>query len=473
MNKLKYSLTLLIFCSFITTVYAVGFPDFTVLVEQNKAAVVNISTTTKNSRSLSSGRGYDEFNLPDPGNSQKFEELLRKYHEQYGGGNQRHQKFQKNAESLGSGFIISSDGYIVTNHHVIAEAKAIQVKLNDRREFKAELIGSDETSDIALLKINATDLPVVTLGSSGDLKQGEWVLAIGSPFGLDYSVSAGIVSAKGRSLPGENYVPYIQTDVAINPGNSGGPLFNMDGKVVGINSQIYSRSGGYMGLSFAIPVELMIKVVEQIKSTGRVSRGWLGVIFQEVTSDLAKTFGMSLPKGALISQVLENSPAEKAGLKAGDVILEFDDFPINKSADLPPVVGSTQAGSLSLVRVLRNGVEITLDITIEELPDDVSVAGTGKNSKEMEALGMKLRALTDKEKEEMAMDSGLLVVAVIDEPAVKAGIITGDILISLNNQKLETTKAFATIIKSLPEDRPSALLVKRGATSIFLTIQSR
>ncbi len=482
MIKLKYSFSLILVWLFITTANAAGLPDFTVLVEQNKAAVVNISTTTKHDRGSPSsrghnrGRGPDKYNSPDPRSRQELEELLQRFHDQFGGDKEyqnRQQQFQKNAESLGSGFIISADGYIVTNHHVIAEAHEILVKLNDRREFKAELIGSDETSDIALLKINAANLPVVTLGSSGELKQGEWVLAIGSPFGLDYSVSAGIVSAMGRNLPGENYVPYIQTDVAINPGNSGGPLFNMEGKVVGINSQIYSRSGGYMGLSFAIPVELMIKVVEQIKQTGSVSRGWLGVIFQEVTSDLAKTFGMSLPKGALVSQVIENSPAEKAGLQAGDVILEFDGFPINKSADLPPVVGATPAGTLSKTVVLRDGVEIPMDIVIEELPADISGIGSGKKNPETESLGMNVRPLTAAEKKELSANGGLVVIAVVADPALKAGVVEGDILLSINNQSFETFEEFTKIVESLPDDRPLALLVRRGSTSIFLALPAK
>ena len=288
-----------------------NLPDFTELVEENSGAVVNISTTKQNEVKRGLPPGMD---IPDLPEDNPFGDLLRRFFGEHGGDGEDF----FNSRSLGSGFIISKDGYVITNHHVVKGADEIIVKLNDRRELVAELVGSDPRSDIALLKLNATDLPTVRIGSSDDVKVGQWVLAIGSPFGFDASVTAGIVSAKGRSLPSENYVPFIQTDVAINPGNSGGPLFDLDGNVVGINSQIYTRSGGFMGLSFAIPMEVAMDVVDQIKTHGYVSRGWLGVYIQEVTRELAESFGMDKPAGALVAKILPDSPAEESDIKVGD-----------------------------------------------------------------------------------------------------------------------------------------------------------
>ncbi|VAV96064.1 HtrA protease/chaperone protein, partial [hydrothermal vent metagenome] len=301
-----------------------GLPDFTGLVEKNGAAVVNISTEEKrDKRSKRIPRRFQD--MPENG---PFGEWFKHFFGEEGEGNNGEGNGfggpHRYAQSLGSGFIISKDGYVLTNNHVVADADKIIVRLSDRRELEAELIGTDKRSDLALLKIEGDDFPVVKIGSSETLKAGEWVLAIGSPFGFDYSVTAGIVSAKGRSLPRENYVPFIQTDVAINPGNSGGPLFNLDGEVVGINSQIYSRTGGYMGLSFAIPIDVVMNVVEQLKSDGHVVRGWLGVLIQDVTRELAESFGMKKPHGALVARVLPNSPAEAAGFKIGDIVVKFN-----------------------------------------------------------------------------------------------------------------------------------------------------
>src|SRR5690606_16325520 len=276
-----------------------------------------------------------------------------------------------NAErtSLGSGFIISKDGYILTNNHVIQNADEIIVRLNDRRTLEAKLIGADETTDLALLKVEAKDLPTVRLGNSDALEVGEWVVAIGSPFGFDYSVTAGIVSAKGRSLPNDNYVPFIQTDVAINPGNSGGPLFNLDGKVVGINSQIYTRSGGFMGVSFAIPINVAMEVSEQLKDKGRVSRGWLGVVIQEVNKELAESFGLEKAAGALVAQIVPGSPADSADLQNGDIITHFNGKPILMSSDLPHQVGRVKPGSKVSMDVVRNGKRRKVSVTIGTLPD--------------------------------------------------------------------------------------------------------
>ncbi|MGD2112551.1 MAG: Do family serine endopeptidase, partial [Gammaproteobacteria bacterium] len=313
-------------------------PSFTGLVKDASPAVVNISTSQK----VRTGMPQlpEGFEIPDLPEDSPFGELFKYFFDH---GDEGDPGFH-DAKSLGSGFIISKDGYILTNYHVVNEADEVIVRLSDRRELKAEVIGEDKRSDIALVKIEAHDLPVVKIGRSRDLEVGEWVLAIGSPFGFDLSATAGIVSAKGRSLPRENYVPFIQTDVAINPGNSGGPLFNQNGEVVGVNSQIYSRTGGYMGLSFAIPIEVAMDVVEQLKTKGHVSRGWLGVLIQDVTLDLAESFGMKKPRGALVAKVLPDSPAQAAGIKVGDVIVEFNNREVINSANLPPIVGSSQVG---------------------------------------------------------------------------------------------------------------------------------
>jgi serine protease Do len=328
-------------------VNASHLPEFTDLVKETSPAVVNISTTQK----VKSGMPQlpEGFEMPELPDDSPFGELFKHFFDQ-----DKSAPSYKDSKSLGSGFIISADGYVLTNFHVVKDADEIVVRLSDRRELLGELVGADRRSDVALLKIDASNLPVAKIGKSSDLEVGEWVLAIGSPFGFDHSATAGIVSAKGRSLPRENYVPFIQTDVAINPGNSGGPLFNQEGEVVGVNSQIYSRTGGYMGLSFAIPIEVAMDVVDQLKTSGRVSRGWLGVLIQDVTLDLAESFGMEQPRGALVAKVLPGSPAEDAGIKVGDVIVAFDGKDVDHSSGLPPIVGSTKVGVNIPVDVIRN-----------------------------------------------------------------------------------------------------------------------
>ncbi len=349
-------------------------PDFTEMVKINGVAVVNISTTQKAKPEPAEG-AQKELPMPE-GMPPEMEELFKHFFNNpdggYGGGD---------TQSLGSGFVISRDGYVLTNHHVVKDADEIIVKFSDRRELVAKLIGSDARTDVALLKVDATDLPAVTIGDPGKLQVGEWVLAIGSPFGFEQSVTAGIVSAKGRSLPGGNYVPFIQTDVAINPGNSGGPLFNMDGKVVGINSQIYSRTGGFMGLSFAIPMDVVMNVVEQIKKSGKAAHGWLGVQIQDVTRELAESFGMKKPMGALVSKVIPGSPAEKAQLQIGDIITEFNGQPIENSGDLPPMVGMTPINDKATLKVLRQGDEKTITFNIGLLPDQIEKAAETKGEK--------------------------------------------------------------------------------------------
>ncbi len=346
-----------------STATAKELPDFTGLVEKYSPAVVNVSTTQKSDR-----RGDGSGGNPD------MDEFFRRFFGPEGRGPQGPDggggaPFGQR-RSLGSGFIISAEGYILTNNHVVEDADEIVVRMNDRRELVATLVGADPRSDLALLKVNAANLPVVKLGHSNALKPGEWVLAIGSPFGFDYSVTAGIISAIGRSLPtenNENYVPFIQTDVAINPGNSGGPLFNLDGEVIGINSQIYTRSGGFMGVSFAIPVDVALDVVEQLKAHGKVSRGWLGVVIQEVNRDLAESFGLDKPSGALVARVIENGPAAKAGLHEGDIILQFNGQHVDLSSDLPHFVGRAHPGSEAQLVIMRAGKRETLNIVVGEL----------------------------------------------------------------------------------------------------------
>ena len=330
-----------------------SLPDFTELVEDNAGAVVNISTTTEPTRRNSGAPGmpFDERQLEQL--PEFFQDFFRGPQSPFGGGPGNSQP----RRSMGSGFIVSSDGYVLTNNHVVEGADEIIVRLNDRRELPATLVGTDPRSDMAVLKIeNGDDLPVVQVGRSRDLKVGEWVFAIGSPFGFDYTVTAGIVSALGRSLPSENYVPFIQTDVAINPGNSGGPLFNLEGEVVGINSQIYTRSGGFMGVSFAIPIDDAMNVFRQLRDNGSVSRGWLGVLIQEVNRDLAESFGLKRPRGALIAEVMSGSPAQAAGLQAGDIVLSYDGDEVQLSSDLPPMVGRTPVGETAELRVDRKSV---------------------------------------------------------------------------------------------------------------------
>src|SRR6056300_151434 len=389
--------------------FAANLPDFAELAEKNSPSVVNISTRHDMKAPRQSMRR--QFDLPD---NMPMPELFKKFFEE--GipdlGN-------RDAQSLGSGFILSNDGYIMTNNHVIKDADAIEVRLSDRRVFEAELIGSDPDTDVAVIKIDAQNLPVVKIGSSDKLRVGEWVLAIGSPFGFDHSVTAGIVSAKGRNLPRENYVPFIQTDVAINPGNSGGPLFNLDGEVVGINSQIFSRSGGFMGLSFSIPIDVAMEVANQLKDKGSVSRGWLGVIIQEVTRDLAESFGLDRPSGALVAQVLTDSPAQEAGFEAGDVIIKFNGREIGLSAELPAQVGRVAPGETADVEVFRSGRSISLKVTIGELPSNEELAANRAQPepKERKSLGLVVQDLTAEIKERTGVDAGVYVESVGQGPA--------------------------------------------------------
>jgi serine protease Do len=463
LNKLFYGV--LIFLVALDASYA-QLPDFTEMVKTNGDAVVNISTTQK---APDPQAGADQQQMPED-MPPEMEEFFRRYFQGPGRGNT-----PRETNSLGSGFVISKDGYVLTNHHVVNNASEIVVKLKDRRELIAKLIGSDESTDVALLKVEAKDLPVVEIGAPEQLQVGEWVLAIGTPFGFDQSVTAGIVSAKGRSLPDGNYVPFIQTDVAINPGNSGGPLFNMQGKVVGINSQIYSRSGGYMGLSFAIPIDVAMNVVDQIKSKGKVSRGWLGVQIQDVTRQLAESFGMDRPHGALVSKVIPGGPAEKAGIQIGDIIVEFNGQVIETSGELPPRVGMTPIDEKAKVKIIRQGDKQDLSVKIGLLPaQPSSLANAPAAAPEVAVnrLGLAVADLTTEQRQQAQVEkNGVLVQKVNKGIAMDAGIQPGDIILRIQNNVVRDATEFNSIVAKLPVEKSIALLVQRNGSPVFLAFK--
>lgn len=428
---------------------AAQLPEFTRLVKKAAPAVVNITAIRKPRLER-----FDRREVPD---------MLRRFFQP-----------QHPRPSAGSGFIISRNGYILTNHHVVQDADEIIVALEDRRERVATMIGADPLSDLALLKIEEKNLPVVEFGHSESLEVGEWVVAIGSPFGFEYSVTAGIISAKGRSLPDStgSYVPFIQTDVAINPGNSGGPLFNLDGKVIGINSQIFTRSGGFMGLSFAIPIDVALEVVEQLKEKGTVSRGWLGVLIQRVDRDLAESFGLDRPAGALISQVFSNSPAEKAGLVEGDIILEFDGKKIDLSSELPQVVGRTKAGAKVDVLIARGGDKKRIELTVGLLPEEGRQAASVPESPELSnKFGINVKRLSDDEKDRYRVKTGVLVTRVYPGPAGEAGIEEGDVITLIDNEQVTSVDSFNATVEDLRPDVAISVRVVRGGSPLFLVIK--
>ena len=441
-------------------VLAVELPDFTQLVEANSKAVVNISTVGKQQSQRNSSRRGDD----------RLEEFFRFF----GPPGSFKRSPNPQARSLGSGFIISKDGYILTNNHVVENASQIIVRFSDRSELEAKLIGADPRSDLALLKVDSqVDLPTLKIGRSENLKVGEWVLAIGSPFGFDYSVTAGIVSAKGRSLPtekNENYVPYIQTDVAINPGNSGGPLFNLKGEVVGINAQIYSNSGGFMGVSFAIPIDVAIEVSDQLKVDGRVSRGWLGVMIQEINKDLAESFGLERPQGALVAKVVEGSPASKDGILEGDVIIQFNDKSIERSSELPHFVGRVRPGEDARLTIMRGGKAMSLNITIEELPEAGQRKVLVDNKAKTDRLGLVVQELTSEQLNRLGIKEGVVVVEV-KANAIQSGIREGDVITRLNNLPVKTPDSLDKIATNLTQGRTYPILVIRNQTPVFLALR--
>ena len=438
-------------------------PDFTGLVDQNNAAVVNISTTQK--VAPAQPQLPEGIEIPE---GTPFDDFFRRY---FGDGDGE----PSESKSLGSGFILSKDGYVITNHHVVKGADEIVVRLQDRRELVAKVVGSDKRSDIALLKIEAENLPTVRLGGSDSLKVGEWVLAIGSPFGFEHSVTAGIVSAKGRSLPSDNYVPFIQTDVAINPGNSGGPLLNLNGDVVGVNSQIYSRTGGFMGLSFAIPIEVAMEVVEQLKSQGKVSRGWLGVQIQDVTRELAESFGMKKPQGALVAKILPKSPAEEAGLQIGDIVTEYNGKEVATSSSLPPMVGMTKIGEKAKLKIIRQGSTKELQVKIGALPaeDETPVLASGENEGELvQRIGVRVSNLTAEMRAQLEMPkNGVAVHDVVPGPGFDAGIRRGDVILRIQDQAIRDVAHLNEVVKGLSKGKSVAVLVMRRGTSSFLAMK--
>jgi serine protease Do len=449
-------------CMLVPLYVRAQLPDFTDIVERQGAAVVNISTTQSVKNPIAQ-------QLPNVPEDDPFYEFFRRFVPNPGP-----REFQ--SQSLGSGFIISADGYLLTNAHVVDAAEEITVKLTDKRELKAKVIGADKRTDIALLKIDAAGLPVVRLGDPSKLKVGEWVIAIGSPFGFENSVTAGIVSAKGRSLPQENFVPFIQTDVAVNPGNSGGPLFNLRGEVVGINSQIYSRTGGFMGLSFAIPIDVAQDIANQLKTTGKVTRGRIGVVIQPLTRELADGFGLKSPQGALVNSVEKGGPAEKAGIEAGDVILKFDGKPVTSSEDLPRMVGGTKPGSRATVQVWRNKATRDVQVTVAELVDNDKAGRQSRRGGKPPAqaptvYGMALSDLTDAQRKELKVDGGVLVENA-QGAAARAGIRRGDVILAVNNQDVKSVDHFKEVMGQIDKGRIVALLVRRGNNSLYVPFRA-
>ena len=425
-------------------------PDFTRLVEEEGPAVVNISVTQKAvaadeapaDRNDPMYQFFRHFGVPMPQPGPR--------------------------QGIGSGFIVSPDGYILTNAHVVDGAKSVQVKLTDRREFTAKVVGTDPKSDIALIKIDAANLPVVRIGHSRDIKVGQWVVAVGSPFGFENSVTAGIVSAISRSLGGDSYVPFIQTDVAVNPGNSGGPLFDLDGEVIGINSQIYSQTGGYMGLSFAIPIDVAMQVRDQLQAHGKVTRGRIGVAIQNVNQSLAESFGLPKPEGALVAGVENGSPAARAGLKPGDVILGWEGSTIDESSSLPVLVAGTKPGTTARMRVWRNGAERTLSVTVGTMPDDKeNVASADNPAANSGKLGLVVRQLTAEERGELHASAGL-VVEDAGGAAAAAGVQEGDVILAVNNQPVHSVAELRRLVEK--GGKHVALLLQREDQKIFVPV---
>ncbi len=430
-------------------------PDFTELVRRNSESVVNVSTSQP-------GAGGLQQLLPDIPRDSPFYEFFRRFYDQLPAPEQM--------QSLGSGFVISPDGYIVTNAHVVAGGQDIIVRLSDRTEKKAELIGMDERFDIALIKIDAADLPPARIGDSDSLAVGQWVLAIGSPFGLEHTATQGIISALGRELPGDVYVPFIQTDVAVNPGSSGGPLFNLDGEVIGVNAQIFTTSGGYIGLSFAIPINVAMDAVKQIREKGYVTHGWLGVVIQSMSPAVAESFGLKEPRGALVSRVMPDSPAARAGLRSGDIIVQYGDQPIESASALPPAVTKTPVGEQVPLTVIREGKERRINVTIGELPKEEDRA-PGAPAVSESRLNITVEALSPEQRARFGVDRGVLVREVRHGPAAEAGLRAGDVLLSLGQRDINSPAELVETVRKLPRDRPAPMLIWRDGETQFLPLR--
>ncbi|WP_420473723.1 DegQ family serine endoprotease [Noviherbaspirillum sp. ST9] len=431
----------------------IELPSFVNLVKQQGNSVVNISAT----RTISGGRAAMPVPEGDP-----FFEFFRRFGPQPDPGEQH-------AQGLGSGFIISPDGFVLTNAHVVADADEVTVKLTDKREFKAKVLGADTYTDVALLKIEATGLPAVKMGNPRALEPGEWVAAIGAPFGFENSVTAGIVSAKGRLLPNESYVPFIQTDVAVNPGNSGGPLFNMRGEVIGINSMIYSRTGGYMGLSFAIPIDIASDVAEQLRTSGKVTRSRIGVQVQELTRELAASFGLQEPRGALVAQVEEGGPAAKAGLQAGDIVMALNGQPVQRSADLARLVAGTKPGTTVTADIWRKGQIVPIKITTAELMAPSAKESSDASAKTAARAGLSVGPMPDEQRRTLKLDHGVLVHNA-EGPAARAGIRPGDIILRINDMPVKDVAQLESMF-TRNRGKTVALLVRRGAETVFVPLK--
>jgi len=449
-----------------------GLPDFADLVEKYGNTVVNISTT----QVVRQKRGATPFPFDE---DDPLFDFFRRFGPFQGAPGHGGSPRDFESKSLGSGFIVSPEGYILTNAHVVDQADEIVVRLTDKREFKAKVIGADKRTDVALIRIEASGLPVARLGNPDSLRVGEWVVAIGSPFGFDNSVTAGIVSAKGRSLPQETYVPFIQTDVAINPGNSGGPLFNMKGEVVGINSQIYSRSGGYQGIAFAIPIDVAMEVQSQLRANGRVARGRIGVVIQEVTKELADSFGLPKAAGAVVSTVEPGGPADKAGIVAGDVILKFDGKTVGLSSDLPRLVGGTRPGSRASLQLWRKGALREVSLTVAEMPAEDKVEAKTKKGKAVELpqanrLGLVVSELSAEQRRELKVAGGLLIED-IKGNAARADLRPGDVVMAVINKgatnEVRTVDQFNKLLAQFEKGASVTLLIRRGEMQTFVTIK--
>lgn len=427
-----------------------ALPDFRSIVRSNIDAIVKIEVED---------RVPDRDEQQNPFGNDPFGQLFRGFPQQ-----------QQPRSGIGSGFIVASDGKLLTNAHVVKGADEITVRLNDQRTFQAEVIGIDESTDVAVLKIDAKNLPTVKLGNSDAAEVGEWVLAIGSPFQLDFSATQGIISATGRNLPGDRFVPFIQTDAAVNPGNSGGPLFNVQGEVIGINSQIFSRSGGYMGLSFAIPIKTAMNVADQLESKGFVDRGWLGVGIQSLSPAQARALELDRPTGAVVNQIERGSPADKAGLKPYDVVLQFDGQPIKNSADLPPLVAQTAVGKEVKVDILRDGKRMSLDLTVGKLKEDRPVAAID-SPKSKSLASMAVSGLTESQKEQLGVDHGVVITELRPGPAAEAGLQRGDVVLEVNRKPVDSAEEFAEQIEAQSKGKPTLLLVRRGAQALFLAVE--